>query len=308
MNRVIFFILTIFLISCSKDNSVDEEIKPTPELVPNDEIITIPIVVHVVNFAPSPFVISDEKIISQITVLNEDFRKKNSDYTKTPSEFMPFVADVGIEFKLATVDPEGNPTTGIIRNISDVTGFEGKTPVSDSPIKDLHLYHTAKGGQDAWPNDKYLNIWIADLSNRNGVLALNGYSTFPGDSAAIDGVVMDPRVFGTLDTPILKYNRGRTATHEIGHWLGLLHIFGKGNSCEIGDGIDDTPNQYDSYAGKPSHPQSSCGSNDMFMNFMDYVDDDSMCMFTTGQRNKMRSLFNKGGARRLLYENLYNQK
>ncbi len=99
---------------------------------------------------------------------------------------------------------------------------------------------------------------------------------------------------------------GRTATHEIGHWLGLYHIFGADGNCEEGDGIDDTPPQFSQYQGKPIHPQSSCGSNDMFMNFMDYVDDDAMHMFTKGQRDKMRSNFHSDGARHDLYLNIKN--
>ncbi len=288
--------------ACTKnENSLPEDSQDNN--VPFDEVITIPVVVHVVNYKPSPFTISDEKIQSQIDVLNLDFRKKNPDYTKTPDEFIDLVADVGLKFTLATIDPDGSPTNGIIRTESDITGWDGKTITDNTPVEDLKLYFTEKGGQDAWPRNKYLNIWIADLSDRNGNLGLAGYAQFPNADQRIDGVVIDPRVFGTLSPLESAHKFGRTATHEIGHWLNLLHIYGEDNSCDIGDLVDDTPNQESQYNGSPTYPQNSCNSNDMFMNFMDYVNDESMYMFTIGQKIRMRALFNPNGLRRQLYLN-----
>ncbi|MDO5968437.1 zinc metalloprotease [Flavivirga aquimarina] len=299
-HKYLFFLLAIALIifcsACTKDT-------PQENNIPFDEVITIPVVIHVVNYKPEPFTISDEKIRSQIEVLNQDFRKKNPDHIKTPDEFIGLVADIAIEFSLATIDPNGNPTTGIIRTESDVTGFDGKSITDETPIEDLKLYFTNKGGQDAWPRDKYLNIWIADLSDRYGNLALAGYAQFPNSDPKIDGVVIDPRVFGTLPPLEPIHSLGRTATHEIGHWLNLKHIYGKNGDCEDGDLVDDTPSQESEYNGNPTHPQNSCNSNDMFMNFMDYVDDQSMYMFTLGQKRRMRNLFNPGGLRRELYLN-----
>jgi len=304
MNRFKTVISLLFLAllytSCSNNTIHEEE----PVVIPDDEIIKIPIVVHVINFSPAPFELSDEKIKSQIAVLNQDFRKKNSDYTKTPTEFIGLVADVGVEFYLADKDPAGNPTTGIIRTSSEVSGWDGSTSMADeTPIEDLKLYFSDKGGQDAWPNDQYLNIWVADLSDHRGNIGLGGYAQFPGADPRIDGVVIDPRVFGTLPPLIQNHHLGRTATHEIGHWMGLLHIYGKDGDCEEGDLVDDTPVQKSQYLGNPVHPQSSCGSNDMFMNFMDRVNDQSMYMFSMGQREKMRAIFNDGGLRRDLYLN-----
>ena len=300
MNKKFLLLLILsFILSCSKDDPNPEKDRPT---LPSTEVITIPIVVHVINYTPDPFVISDEKIYSQIDVLNLDFRKLNPDHLNTPNEFINLAADVGIEFHLATLDPDGNPTTGIIRSESSVVASDGQEEIF-SDIEERKLYFTEKGGQDAWPNDKYLNIWIADSSNRNGNLSLPGYANPPGSDARIDGVVMDPRVFGTLEPIIAYHNLGRTATHEIGHWLNLKHIFAGEKSCDSSDLVDDTPTQYESYSGQPIHPQISCDSNDMFMNFMDYVADDAMYLFTVGQKERMRALFNEGGFRRELYLN-----
>ena len=283
-----------FLLSCSSDDA--------SPMVPSEEIITIPIVVHVINYTPDPFLISDEKIHSQIDILNQDFRKMNSDHLNTPNDFKHLVADVGIQFKLATVDPNGNSSTGIIRTESTVTAGDGRE--NDRAIEELALYFTHKGGQNAWPSDTYLNIWIADYSTRLGDLGLPGYANPPGSDPRIDGVVIDPRVFGNIEPLSNGHELGRTATHEIGHWLNLKHIFAQDRDCESSDLVDDTPTQYESRSGNPVHPQSSCGSNDLFMNFMDYVDDDAMFMFTKGQKERMRALFDKGGARRALYLNI----
>ena len=297
--KVIFLYLIVGLYSCNSDETIPVE-------NPEEDIITIPVVVHVVNYTLAPFTISDEKIQSQIDALNLDFRKKNPDYIKTPDEFIDLVADVGIEFSLATIDPNGNSTTGIIRTESNVSGWDGQIEQGNTPIEDFKLYYTDKGGQDAWPTNKYLNIWIADLSDRLGRLGLPGYAQSPGTDPRIDGVVIDPRVFGTLAPLESRYELGRTASHEIGHWLNLKHIYGEDGNCENGDLVDDTPTQKSQYRGDPIHPQNSCNSNDMFMNFMDYVNDDAMYMFTKGQKERMRALFSPNGLRRELYLNIKN--
>ncbi|PCI34754.1 MAG: zinc metalloprotease [Flavobacteriaceae bacterium] len=293
--QLVSILALLFVYSCDKDT--DETPTPSPKT------ITIPVVVHVVNYTPDPFVISDEKIKSQIETLNLDYRKKNSDYTKTPDEFSDLVADMDIEFKLATIDPNANPTTGIIRTTGNVTGFDGQDITGSTPVEDLKLYFTNKGGQDAWPSDSYLNIWIADLSDHSGNLSFLGYAQFPGGDSRMDGVVIDPRVFGTLEPLEPGYELGRTATHEIGHWLNLHHVYGLNDTCDSSDFVADTPNQNSQYHGSPVHPQSSCGSNDLFMNFMDRVVDKSMYMFTKGQKQRVHALFEIDGLRRKLYEN-----
>ncbi|SED08973.1 Pregnancy-associated plasma protein-A [Tenacibaculum sp. MAR_2009_124] len=295
-------ILSLLLFSCSKDD------KPTtPPIDCNKPKMKIPIIVHVVNYAPDPFEISDEKIKSQIDVLNKDFRKLNNDWQKTPNLFIDLVADIQIEFYLATTAPDGTPTTGIIRNESDLISGDGQSLDPNHDIEDLHLYFTEKGGQDAWPKDKYLNIWIADFTDRNGELARVGYANPPGSDSRKDGIVIDPRAFGLLPPLDENHTLGRTATHEIGHWLNLIHTFGRNDACENtpedGDYVDDTPSQFASSHGKPTFPRVSCGSIDMTMNYMDYSDDDSMYMFTKGQKERMWALFAEGGLRRKLFEN-----
>ena len=216
---------------------------------------------------------------------------------------MDRVADVGIEFELATIDPAGQPTNGITRTASNVNGWDGIASPERS-VEDRALYFTTKGGHDAWPTDRYLNIWVAELSNRFGELGLAGYAQLPGQSdPRIDGIVVDPRVFGTLSPLAEGHTLGRTTTHEIGHWLNLKHIFGVDANCLSLHEVEDTPPAANAYNGKPTFPQISCGTNSMFMNFMDLVHDDAMFMFTNGQRSRMRSVFLEGGPRRALYLN-----
>ncbi len=298
-------LMSIVLQGCGSDNDVGDpnDIVSGPT---ENEIIRIPVVVHVM-YRDAQTNITLEKIESQIQVLNEDFRKLNGDYTNTPDEFLPLVADVGIEFELASLDPNGNATTGITRTYSEeVDGWSGRDINNDIPVEQRALFFSDLGGQDAWPRDHYLNIWVADMTTHSGGLGLNGYSSSPGDDPRIDGVVIDARVFGTLAPLEEIYSLGRTATHEIGHWLNLIHIYAGNDSCESSDMVDDTPTAYGQYGGTPVYPQVSCGSTDITMNFMDNVNDSAMTMFTNGQKERMRAVFNKDGARHLLYLNSLN--
>jgi hypothetical protein len=292
---VIFFTLLI-LQSCG------DEAEPAIVIIGDDEIIKIPVVVHVL-YASEEFNISDAKIESQIAVLNKDFRAKNEDLRLVPDEFKDRIADAGIEFHLATTDPEGKPTNGITRTETSLEGWDGYDPTNSKPITDLKLYFTTQGGHDAWPTDRYLNIWVVSISDRLGRVGMPGFAHFPGTDPRIDGVVIDPRVFGTAEPLAEGHKLGRTATHEIGHWLNLHHIFGREQNCESTDFVDDTPTASTRYLGNPSYPQFSCGQSSMFMNFMDYVNDDSMFMFTKGQRTRMRNVFLPDGGRYELYRN-----
>lgn len=237
----------------------------------------IPVVVHVVWKTPAQN-ISDAQINSQIAVLNEDFRKKNSDISSVPAPFAPLAGDSRIEFELAKTDPQGNPTTGITRTETDEDDFSG-----DDAVK-----FASSGGHDAWDRDEYLNIWVCQL--RGGLL---GYAQFPGGPADTDGIVVTHTGFGTTGTAQAPFDKGRTATHEIGHWLNLRHIWGDdGTGCSGTDHVADTPNQGGANLGKPTFPSISCSNGpngDMFMNFMDYVDDDTMVMFTEGQIARMHA-------------------
>jgi hypothetical protein len=237
----------------------------------------IPVVVHVV-YKTAVQNISLAQIQSQIAVLNKDFRRKNADIGTVPAPFVPATADARIEFKLAATDPAGNPTTGITRTATAITAFS-----DDDRVKSA-----ATGGANAWPSDRYLNIWVCPLAG-----GLLGYAQFPGGPAATDGVVIRHSAFGTSGTAAAPFHLGRTATHEIGHWLNLRHIWGDdGTGCAGSDLVADTPNQGGPNYGAPAFPKVSCGNapnGDMFMDFMDYVDDRAMTMFTAGQVTRMQA-------------------
>jgi len=244
-------------------------------------VITIPVVVHVL-YNTTAQNISDAQIQSQINILNQDFRKLNADASSIPSTFTGVAADCELNFCLATVSPTGAATTGIVRKQTSVTSFS-----SDDAAK-----YSAQGGDDAWNSAKYLNLWVCNLGG-----GLLGYAQFPGGAAATDGVVINYTAFGNTGTAAAPYNKGRTATHEIGHWLNLRHIWGDATCGN--DQVADTPVHSTSNYGCPSHPKSnSCGTSaEMFMNYMDYTDDACMYMFTAGQKARMQSLFVSGGAR-----------
>ena len=247
--------------------------------------ITIPVVVHVI-YANTTQNISDAQIQSQITVLNQDYSRTNTDWTSTPSVFQSVVAVPGIQFCLAQRDPSGNATTGIVRKSTTVSSFSTNDAVK----------HSSSGGDDAWPSASYLNLWVCNIGG--GIL---GYAQFPGGAAATDGVVINYTAFGNTGTAAAPYNKGRTATHEIGHWLNLYHIWGDDNgACTGTDNVNDTPNQGSENYGCPTFPHISCSNGpngDMFMNYMDYTDDACMFMFTAGQNSRMQALFATGGAR-----------
>ena len=248
-------------------------------------IITIPVVVHVVyNTAAQN--ISTAQIQSQIDRLNLDFHKLNTDWTNTPSAWQSLVADYQLQFCLASRDPNGNSTTGIVRTQTSTTSF-----IDDDKVK-----YTAQGGDNAWPAGSYLNLWCCNLGG-----GLLGYAQFPGGAAATDGVVLGYDCFGSGGVTVAPYNLGRSATHEIGHWLNLYHIWGDdGSACTGSDNVNDTPNQGSEHYGCPTFPTVTCSngpSGDMFMNYMDYTDDACMYMFTNGQYARSSSLFVSGGAR-----------
>lgn len=243
-------------------------------------IITIPVVVHVV-YNTSSQNISDAQIQSQISVLTADFRRLNSDKSNTPSYFASKSADAQIEFCLAVRDPSGNVTTGITRTSTSSSSFSTNN----------YVKHDSYGGKSAWPASDYLNLWVCNISGNT-----LGYAQFPGGSAATDGVVIDYAYFGSGGSANYPYNKGRTATHEVGHWLNLRHIWGDA-SCG-NDYVSDTPTQASDNGGCPGFPSASCGNySDMFMNYMDYTYDACMNAFSVGQASRMNALFGNGGFR-----------
>ncbi|AXG69081.1 pregnancy-associated plasma protein-A [Kordia sp. SMS9] len=254
----------------------------TPKSI-SGNVITIPVVVHVV-YRTSQENISDAQIQSQIDVLNEDFRRTNADADNRWSQ----AVDTEIQFCLASVDPNGNPTTGITRTSTTRTSFGTNDAIKSA----------SQGGVNAWDTSQYLNMWVGNIGG--GIL---GYAQFPGGNASTDGVVMSPQYFGSsakgsgfyLSAP---FDLGRTTTHEVGHFLNLRHIWGDGN-CNVDDFVSDTPNSDGpNYGCTPTHV--SCSSTDMVQNYMDYSDDGCMNLYTAGQKARMRAVLNSGGVRRSL--------
>jgi len=230
-------------------------------------VITIPVVVHVI-YNNNTENISDAQIQSQINVLNQDFRRTNSDANNVWSQ----AADTEIEFCLASVDPNGNATSGITRTSSTVSAFSTND----------NMKFNSSGGKNAWPTGDYLNMWVCDISG-----TILGYAQFPGGAASTDGVVMDYQYFGTIGTATPPFNLGRTTTHEVGHWLNLRHIWGDGG-CGVDDFVTDTPtSDAENYGCAIGHV--SCNSTDMVQNYMDYSDDACMNLFTQGQKNRMQA-------------------
>ena len=195
-------------------------------------LVMVPVVVHVVWNTSSENV-SDARIMAQIDQLNLDFSRANSDAGNTPSGFAGLAANTDIQFCLAQRDPSGNATTGIERRQTSISSFSTNNNVK----------RYSNGGLDAWPSSSYLNLWVCDLSG--GVV---GYAQFPGGSASTDGVVVEYGTVGSMAVPGTQnsFKYGRSATHEVGHWMNLRHIWGDdGNSCNGSDQVADTPNQAD---------------------------------------------------------------
>ncbi len=252
------------------------------DTLPN-EVITIPVVIHVLYNSTSEN-ISDEQIQAQLNALNFDFRRRNADTVNTPGPFKGVAADARIAFCLAKQDPNGKPTSGIIRKYTKETAF----------FADDKMKSSKTGGDEPWDASKYLNIWVCNLFGR-----MLGYSVMPGGNPALDGIVIKTGVFGYVKNVTPPFNMGRTLTHEMGHWLGLKHLW---DDADCGsDDVDDTPPQKAGNTGCNIFPKKSdCSINDygdMFMNFMDFSNDACMNLFTIGQVRKMRSLFARGGFR-----------
>jgi len=293
-------------------NKIAEGSKDLSRTANRTEVIkyTIPVVVHIIHNGEavgSGLNISDDQIKSQIAVLNKDYWHLNSDSVNTPAEFLPFVGRIAMEFVLAKQDPDGVATSGITRT----TGTKTSWTISDNiALKSLNY----------WPAENYLNIWVTDLSNSSGLI---GYAQLPvsnqlqgletsSEDRLTDGVVIDFMAFGSgaQFTLTPQFNLGRSATHEIGHFFGLRHIWGDA-SCGT-DYVDDTPAQTTSTSnlssGCPPITKASCESpaaiaaasykaHIMFQDYMDYSNDVCMNLFSKGQVERMNVIVNNSPRR-----------
>jgi hypothetical protein len=269
----------------------------------SEDKLYIPVVVHVIHRGEAVGVgtnISDEQIVSQIKVLNDDFNRLNADASNTPAEFQSVAGSMTIEFVLAKQDPDGEETNGIVRVRGSRTSWSTS---NDGALK----------ATSYWPAEDYLNIWVTNLSS-----TLLGYAQFPvsdlagledaDDNRLTDGVVIDYLVFGSIDDGSFDleddFNKGRTTTHEVGHYLGLRHIWGDDDGACGGDGdyVSDTPDQSEESSGCLTHPQTTCGVHKMFQNYMDYTDDACMNMFTQEQVNRMITVMENSPRRKTLPE------
>ncbi|RAV98063.1 hypothetical protein DQQ10_25350 [Pseudochryseolinea flava] len=254
-----------------------------------EDTYRIPVVVHVIHFGEplgTGANISDEQILSQIDVLNKDYARLNDDASNTPEMFLGVAGAMDIRFELARRTPDGLPTDGIVRING---GRESWSMNDDAEFKSLSY----------WNSENYLNIWVINLT---GYL---GYSQFPvsdlpglegsPDVAESDGVVISYEVFGSTDYGDFdlddQYNKGRTTTHEVGHFFGLRHTWGDTNDCnDDNDFVADTPDQAGNTIGCPAGVRTACGVNTMYQNYLDYTDDECMNLFTIQQIERMSTV------------------
>ena len=249
--------------------------------------IYIPVVIHIVWHEGSEN-ISDDIVLSQIEALNRDYTASNIDVQYVPNEFKPLIGNAGIHFCLAAIDPNGNRTTGIIRV------YTGQTEIGISQ----NLFVSAQGGSDQWDVSRYLNVWVANTGRH-----IIGFGTYPWSiDTGGQGVVVNSSCFGISSNP--RYGLGRVCVHEVGHYLGLIHPWGDVYDCSVDDSVPDTPMQIGPYYECPSYPTSGCSPSEMFMNYMDYANDQCELLFTKGQISRMlatlhtsrSSLINNGTA------------
>jgi hypothetical protein len=280
--------------------------KPTSygRLIDANGVILIPVVFHIV-YNNSDENIPDTRILSQIQRINTDLRNLNPEVANLPTEWLNLPGDIKIELRLACIDPLGNPTTGILRKSTTVSQF-----TTENQIK-----FNSRGGDDAWPTEKYLNIWIGDLDDPSDYL---GDATFPeeynqivnGDPGFLtDGIILDYSIVGTNNH---TYNdNGRILSHELGHWLGLLHTFSEVPGCLDTDGVTDTPSQFsNNYRQCPTIPFfDACQPSfpgALFMDYMTYANDPCRYLYTVGQKNRIRNYFNINGPVAVRYSHLNN--
>ena len=263
--------------------------KMTDQRIRPREVVTLPVIVHIVHDgepAGSGNNISYDQVVSQIEVLNEDFRRIQG----TPGDNThPAGADTEIEFCLATIDTFGNPLVepGVHRIDRNTKGW-------NAPPYSMSYADQVLKPQSQWNPDDYLNIWVMPLSS-----GLLGFAQTPdastlndipliGGGAGADGVVIRPTSFGRIGNVNAPFDKGRTTTHELGHFFGLIHTSGDGG-CAFDDGCDDTPSTNGQNYGCPTN-ESSCGQQSMIENYLEYTDDACMNIFTQCQKLRMQTV------------------
>ncbi|MEP7373293.1 MAG: zinc metalloprotease [Chitinophagaceae bacterium] len=245
---------------------------PTSYRLLSSGIIEVPVVVNVL-YRTAAQNISAAQIQSQIDVLNKDYSATNSDYNLTSTYNSVKSGDIRVRFVLDQV----------VR----------KSTTKKSWSTNDAMKKSAQGGISPTSPTTKLNLWVCNLGG--GIL---GYAQFPGGSSATDGVVIDDNATGTTGTAAAPFNKGRTATHEIGHWMNLRHIWGDATCGN--DQVSDTPLHNAANFGCPAagHKSTCTGTPvEMTMNYMDYTDDACMYMFSAGQKTRMLAVFTSGGAR-----------
>ncbi|MBA3664367.1 MAG: T9SS type A sorting domain-containing protein [Bacteroidetes bacterium] len=242
----------------------------------------IPIVFHIIHTGGAGN-ISEAQILNQVQILNKEFNRQQADTVLTPVAFKPYAAGINVEFRLATIDPNGSCTNGIERIYSTMASCSNN-------------WEEAKN-ITYWPSNKYLNIWIVESMHYPANFSCNGggYSVFPGGAAIKDGVVMRGDLIGSIGTAATNGGwgnfKGRYLVHELGHWFNLRHIWGDATCGN--DFVSDTPPAVTNNSGCPAfphNPNNSCGSNangEMFTNYMDYTNGPCLNIFTMGQVVRM---------------------
>jgi len=285
----------------NQEAAVRQWISANKDLIKNQKnsvVVQIPVVFHVV-YKNATQDIADSNIFRQVDILNDCFRLQNSNFSQTRAIFDTIAADVEVEFCLATTDPAGNPTTGITKTQAPAGSF------FDPILGFDNVKSSATGGKDPWPSDQYLNVWVCDMSFL-GLVVVLGYATFPGGDPTVDGVVIQYNFIG-FQTNGTTNEMGRTTVHEVGHWMGLRHIWGDGQLsaplCDSTDYVDDTPNA-DTASQQSCVIKNTCSNEspywtlagidppDMIENYMDYSYDECMTMFTEGQKVRMLGFLN----------------